>query len=163
MFNNHETRETSDERRSFMQNEPKSSRADMNVSDYITRFYEHFLTFCRSKNEPKRTQNEPNFRPKLASFFPNLALFQNKFVAFWYSLLSKFGRVERCEQACLQRTLRREQKSVVDDLPKSIICDNPRKSPVDLFQNIIEVFFELFGKFISWRQQRQSWFAVRSA
>ncbi len=53
-----------------------------------------------------------------------------KYFSFWHNLRSKYGRVERDEQACLRRTLKREQKIVKDNLPKSIICDNLRKSAV---------------------------------
>jgi hypothetical protein len=110
----------------FLQNEPNFKITLNDISTSIKGTYDNFLALFSRKNEPKRTQNEPNFSPKLASFFSKLALIQNKIVAFWYSLRCKFGRVERDEQARLQRTLRREQKVVEDDPAKSLIYDNLR-------------------------------------
>jgi len=60
----------------FMQNEPNFKNAQIYTSACNRKGYDNFLTFCRPKNEPKRTQNEPNFRPKLGSFFPIKANFK---------------------------------------------------------------------------------------
>ena len=64
-------RETSDERRPFMQNEPNFQKSQMNVTDVLTREYEQMDTWWGGK---KRTQNEPNqsqFPPKRTQFKPN--------------------------------------------------------------------------------------------
>ncbi len=48
----------------FMQNEPKSQKSQVNVTNVLTIIYENWtLGYC-GKNEPKRTQNEP--KPKNA-------------------------------------------------------------------------------------------------
>jgi len=108
----------------IMQNKANFKNNQINTSTCNRSGYGNYLFLFRLKNKAKQSQFKPNFSPKLASFSPNLALFDKEIIAFWYGLRSKFGRVERIEQACLQRTLRREQKNIVDDLPKSIICVN---------------------------------------
>jgi len=64
-----------------MQNEPKLQNVEMNASAYNTKGYENLRTFCRPKNEPKRTQNEPklknaimNVTPLLTDYYENIRL-----------------------------------------------------------------------------------------
>ena len=48
----------------------------------------------------------------------------------------------------MQRTLRREQKVVEDNLPKSIICDNlrnPRLNKTVLICYLLTAFYAVFG------------------
>jgi hypothetical protein len=62
----------------FLQNEPKFRKSQVNVSNYITRYYEQMDTWSIGKNEPKRTQtnpkrtqNKPNTNPKRTQYKPN--------------------------------------------------------------------------------------------
>jgi len=89
MFNNHETRETSnetlktcilhresdierretsDKRLLIMQNKANFKNTEMIVTACNINSYGNLIAFCRPKNKAKQSQNKANFSSKLALF-----------------------------------------------------------------------------------------------
>ncbi len=55
-------RESSTNQLLFMQNKPNFQKAEMNVSNIITRTYKHFIPLAGQKNKPNSNPIKPNLR-----------------------------------------------------------------------------------------------------
>ncbi len=131
----------------FMQNKANSPGVQYDTNAYSTRTYKNYVLKSTPKNKAKQSQNEPNFSPKLALFSSNEPNFKPNYVKIGKIdfLLSKKiltldhilrgwcagSKVEKARFVRPMRCTQKPSKTAATKLnPKSIICDNLRKSAV---------------------------------